>query len=553
MLDEARPPSPDHRLLQREYLLQISRAITAQLDLTSVLRLVVEVAVKMLTGTSGLIALYDEEGGNPRVRAAAGLPDETCESFAPLLSLDLERVPAATMSTVLQQVARATGLPLRQAVALPLTVGSTRVGTLYVFRAALNVDFTPNEKQLLQAFADQAAIAVSNARLYDQAVHERERLNAIIEQSADGVMILDARWRITRFNRAMEHLTGWQRDEAMGRPCAEVLSMVSSQGVNVCLHDCPLQRVPRPTTPIAEGWITTRDGRQRYIQSRYAPQYGEQGQFQGAIANVRDITEQKEEVELQNTFISVVSHELKTPVSIIKGYAGTLGREDARWEPDVLRDGLRVIEDEADRLANHIQDLLDVSRVQAGGLRLELSEWHLPDLAADVVAAFATQSSDRFQFELRFRADMPPVEADYESIRMVLTNLVSNGVKYSPDGGLIRIGGYTAQGYAVVYVADEGIGIAPDEQERIFDRFYRVDNRLRRDTQGVGLGLYLTRAVVEAHGGRIWVQSKAGQGARFVFTLPLARRRLAGAAPPTVHVLPDTRPPAPPLLPDDTA
>lgn len=296
------------------------------------------------------------------------------------------------------------------------------------------------------------------------------------------------------------------------------------------MTDCPLQRSPHVRNPIVEGRITTRDGREVYIQSRYAPQRGQNDTFLGAIANVRDITEQKREEELQNTFVSVISHELKTPVSIIKGYAGTLQREDANWSKEVMLDGLRVIEEEADRLAHQIQDLLDVSRIQAGGLHLDLIDWSILTLAKDVAQGFAAQTDERFEFELRFPDDLPPVHADYERIRMVLTNLVSNAVKYSPDGGTIRIGGWAEEDTAIVYVTDQGIGIPAEEHERVFQRFYRVDNRLRRETQGTGLGLYLTRSIVEAHGGRIWVESQIGRGSRFLFTLPLARRQIETSA-----------------------
>lgn len=523
----------DHRARQREYLLQISRAITAQLDLTSVLNLVIRVAVDLLAGTSGLIALYDEDNSDDlRVRASAGLPREVWTSFAPLLALPLSDTPRDSVARVLREVAADTGLSLRQVVALPLTFRDSPVGMIYVFRAAVNVAFSTDEVQLLQAFADQAAIAVSNARLYQSVLREKQRLDAIIEQSADGVMILDSRWRITTFNKSMELLTGWPRDEALGRPCAEVLGIHNTQGVNICLTDCPLQRLPHVANPVVEGWMTTRDGRELYIQSRYAPQRDTRGLFLGAIANVRDITDQKREEELQNTFISVISHELKTPVSIIKGYAGTLSREDATWSEATIREGLRIIEEEADRLARQIQDLLDVSRLQAGGMHLELTDWSLPRLAQEVVQAFAAQTAQndqtasRFEFELRFPEDFPPVHADYERIRMVLTNLVSNAVKYSPDGGTIRIGGQAKGDMALLYVADQGIGIPPEEQQRIFNRFYRVDNRLRRETQGTGLGLYLSRAIIEAHGGTIRVESQVGRGSRFLFTLPLAPRQI---------------------------
>lgn len=516
----------DHRLRQREYLLQISRAITAQLDLASLLNLVITYAVEMLAGTSGLIAIYDEDGDDLlRIRASSQLPREIWPAFAPLLALSVGDLPRRGVP-VLRDVAADTGLSLRQMIALPLALRQAAVGMIYVFRAALNVDFSANDHQLLQDFANQAAIAVSNARLYQGVLREKQRLDAMIEQSADGAMIIDSRWRITTFNKTMEHLTGWSRDEAIGRPCAEILGIHTPQGVNICLTDCPLQRRPLTENPVAEGRITSRDGRETFIQSRYADQRGPGGTFLGAIANVRDITAQRREAELQNTFISVISHELKTPVSIIKGYASTLARPDATFSPETLREGLTVIEEEADRLARQIQNLLDVSRVAAGEVRLDLCDFALSSLVADVVRGFAAQAAGHFEFELRLPDEMPPIHGDYERLRQVLSNLISNALKYSPEGGTIRIGARSEADRAIAYVADQGIGIAPEEQEQIFQRFYRVDNRLRRQTQGSGLGLYLARAIIEAHGGRIWVESQLGRGARFLFTLPLGRHQL---------------------------
>lgn len=523
--------SKDQRLRQREFLLRISRALTAQLDLTSVLNLVIEVAVELLAGTSGLIALRDDSGLH--VQAASNIPRELWPAFAGLLATPLEDRRA--LGQRLREIADDTYLPLRQMNALPLIFREATVGVIYVFRAALNVAFTQEEQELLKAFADQAAIAVSNARLYQSVLREKQQLDAIIEQSADGVMILDSRWRITTFNRAMELLTGWAREEATGRPCAEVLAIQSAQGVNICLVDCPLQRRPPEPNPVVEGWVTARDGGRLYVQSHYAVQRGPNGEFMGAIANVRDVTEQKIEEEMQNTFISVMSHELKTPVSIIKGYAETLAREDADWDRATLHDGLQVIIEEADRLGRQIAGLLEVSRLQADGMRLDLSEWALPPLARRVIERFATQAGERFTFEMRCPDDFPAVYADYERTRTVLENLVSNAVKYSPDGGIIRITGRVDGDHAIISVSDQGIGISPEEQAKLFRRFYRVDNRLRRETQGVGLGLFLSRAIVEAQGGRMWVESQPGRGSRFSFTLPLATPQLPDFEPGTAE------------------
>ncbi|MDP9310447.1 MAG: ATP-binding protein [Chloroflexota bacterium] len=518
----------DYQLRQRDYLLRISQAISAQLDLQAVLGLVVEYAVELVAGNYGFIALFEGAEDELRIAVAHQITPDQYAAFKPLLQVLASGAASREQSgRELWLVAEQLGLPLRQMVGLPLLIRGRPIGMIVVFRAAVNVAFTVADRALIEAFASQAAIAVQNARLYQAAVQEQERLNAIIEQSADGVMILDRRWRITTFNRAMELLTGWSREEALGRPCAEVLGIHNEQDVNICLVNCPLQRLPRVPNPTAEGKITTRDGRERYVSSRYSPTYGPDDEFLGAIANVRDVTARKLEEQQQATFVSVISHELKTPVAIIKGYAGTLGRPDATWDEATLRDGLQVIEEEADRLNELIGNLLDVSRLQAGGLRLHLGPVDLPALTARLTQGLAATASDQFEFQLRFPPSFPPVHADEERIRMVLANLLSNAVKYSPQGGVVRVGGWTEGDQALIYVSDQGVGIAPEDQQRVFERFYRVDNSLGRQTQGAGLGLYLARAIVEAHGGQLRVESQPGRGSRFIFTLPLERRSLA--------------------------
>lgn len=529
----------DYRLRQRDYVLRIGQAITAQLDLDAVLSLVIEYAVEIVAGTYGFIALSDPPRNQLRIVASYNLPQPSWPAFEPLLAVLHE--PGATLddgAAAARSIAEALALPLRQAVSLPLMAAGHALGVIVIFRAAVNVAFTADDRRLLQAFADQAAIAVQNAQLYQAAVRERERLNAIIEESADGVMIFDERWRITVFNRAMERLTGWPRDEAVGRPCAEVLGYHNAQGVDVCLADCPLQRLPRVEHPVAEGWIVTRDGRRRYLESRYSPTWGPDGEFLGAIANVRDITAQKHEEEQQLTFISVISHELKTPVAIIKGYAGTLRRPDATWTAETMAEGLQVIEEESDRLSELIGNLLDVSRLQAGGLSLSIVPFNIVPLVERVVQGIATTAGDAFTFQLRFPPRFPLVLGDESRIQMVLSNVLTNAVKYSPNGGTIRVGGWIEGSHALIYISDQGIGVAPEDRERIFERFYRADNSLARGTQGAGLGLYLTKVIVEAHGGRIYAEAQPQGGTRFAFTLPLDRPQLAdtgaqaGAVPP---------------------
>jgi signal transduction histidine kinase len=240
---------------------------------------------------------------------------------------------------------------------------------------------------------------------------------------------------------------------------------------------------------------------------------------------VRDITNFRQAQEMQNTFVSIISHELKTPVAIIKGYAATLRRPDATWEPEVVYENLGVIEDEADRLDRLIQNLLTASKLQAQReISLEIGEVWLDELAALAVERFSNQTT-KHQLELDFPANFPSVQADDARLRQVVDNLLNNAIKYSPDGGRIVIGGSFDNETVTVYVQDSGVGLSDEDQARVFDRFYRVDGRLSRKTQGTGLGLYLAKAIVEAHDGVIGVESQPGRGARFHFTVPRERAK----------------------------
>ncbi|MCB0030855.1 MAG: HAMP domain-containing histidine kinase, partial [Anaerolineales bacterium] len=235
----------------------------------------------------------------------------------------------------------------------------------------------------------------------------------------------------------------------------------------------------------------------------------------------------REQEELQKTFISVVSHELKTPVSIIKGYAGTLKRQDANWPREVTDEYLQVIEDEADRLTALIDDLLEASRLQSGTFKLEMSEDVSLPLIAQLTAKKFYKTEQTHRILLDFPDDFPLVYGDERRLNQVFNNLVSNAIKYSPNGEDITIKGDVHPHEVMVAVQDKGIGIPDHERHRIFQKFSRLDNALSRKTEGTGLGLFLTKAIIEAHGGKIWFNSE-GEGAGTTFTFSLPRKTVAG-------------------------
>jgi PAS domain S-box-containing protein len=511
-----------YQLRQREYLLQISRAMTSRLDLPSLLRLILTSASDLVRAEAGLIALRRGQSTDLSIHASHGIPASLLPRFAPLLvdfPLQTEQYPLPDLQARLSLVARAIRLPLQQVVALPLVFGERLLGVIYLFRSG-GIAFSANDEGVLATFADQAAIAVRNAQLYQQVSAEKRQLDAIVENSADGVMILDPELRIQVFNRALSQMTGWPAERAMGQPCYQVLALDEVSGENLCGADAREAVFPDGQPLTAEGKLARPGGSRIAVSITYSPLYDEEGRLVNIIANVVDITRFREAEEMKSTFVSVVSHELKTPVALIKGYASTLAREDADWDIATLREGLQVIGEESDRLNGLINNLLDASRIQAGGFKLERGDMSLSKLAASVVESFRTQT-DRHHFVLDFPSAFPCVSGDEERLRQVFNNLVGNAVKYAPQGGEIRLGGWGDSTTATVYVADQGIGIPQTEQGKLFQRFYRVDSSLRRSTQGAGLGLFLCRSIIEAHGGRIWLRSEPGKGTTVFFTLPL--------------------------------
>ncbi|MBV9546040.1 MAG: GAF domain-containing protein [Chloroflexi bacterium] len=246
------------------------------------------------------------------------------------------------------------------------------------------------------------------------------------------------------------------------------------------------------------------------------------GALQQARATADMLAEKTRLEEMQNTFVSIVSHELQTPVAIIKSYAATLAREDASWPPETIQRVSRNIEEECDRLHRLITDLLDLSRIQAGRVAMRVGSVDLPLLASEVLEQLSPRSP-RHSLRMSFPPSFPVVRGDGDQLRRALFNLVQNAVKYSPNGGEVLVVGEVLPDEVLIRVIDQGIGIPPGEEERIFDRFHRADTRLSRATAGVGLGLYITRNIIQGHGGRIWAESPGlGRGSVFSFTIPRA-------------------------------
>jgi signal transduction histidine kinase len=235
---------------------------------------------------------------------------------------------------------------------------------------------------------------------------------------------------------------------------------------------------------------------------------------------VRDSRQMLEEASrMQQDILSSLSHDMRTPLASIKGYASALLLDEVQWQSDTVHEYLQIIVEESDHLGEIIVDLLETSMIDAGHLKIEVEPVRLDRIAHQVVDGISRRANGH-RFVVSFPPDFPIVDADGGRIRRVLFNLLDNAIKYSPAGGLIVVRGEMSESEILVSVADQGQGIAPEHLNRLFEKFFRAKFVSGKHIVGTGLGLPIARTIVELHGGRIWAESKPGEGTTLYFTLP---------------------------------
>ena len=363
---------------------------------------------------------------------------------------------------------------------------------------------------------------VQSARLARLLTEKRQGMEFLLESIRDGVMTIEVDRRITALNTAMESLCGYSQQEVLGRECSMVFDLRDREGTNLCSTQCPMLNTSEERRQRFErqGTIKTKDGRRINVAVLYHIELSKEGKPTNAMVIMQETSSVKQLDDLRETFLTMLGHELQTPISIIRGYASTLLQKTEK--NDLLSQGLKVIEEESDRLSRMVNKLLFASRISTGISALKQEPIDLSALARKVVRRLKPLTSTHV-FEIYFPRNVAPVVADTELIEEVISNLVENAIKYSPEGGKIRISGSLRNGMVRISISDEGIGIAADEVEHLFDRFHRVEgveSGTARLAKGMGLGLHICKAIVEAHKGTIEASSR-GKGSQFTFCLPL--------------------------------
>lgn len=353
---------------------------------------------------------------------------------------------------------------------------------------------------------------------YRRVAQERSKVLAAIEASQNAIWLSDADHCIAMVNSAMEALIGRRREELLGQTCRHLLGMHSLEGASICDTICPLFGSTGDNGRV-EVCLSPPSGKEVWSEVSFGRVADTNGRSAGVVHIMHDLTERKEIERLKDEFISMVSHELRTPLSHIKGFATTLLQTDVEWDATTQRDFLGSINREADRLTNLVGKILHLSRLEAEGLPLEKEWCQVVDIVDGALQRWHSLTADR-QVSLCLSPDLPVLFVDGREIEVVLMNLIENAVKYSDPGTPIMLG-VERQGDQVLFsVADQGLGIPVEHRDRIFERFYRVEGVGQRQA-GSGLGLAICKHIVEAHGGRIWVESIPGAGSCFYFSTPI--------------------------------
>ncbi len=531
--------SKDQLTEQSRYLtalLTVAEVATQSLDIEKILNDTLDKTLEILGFDVGFVRTLDRENKNMLVRVARGLRSPeflagvapigaerrnvsriVFETKEPYICIDIRKNPIYKNRSMEREGVISTA-------AAPVMSKNRVLGLMVVGSRRLH-RFRKREIQLLVAFGSQLGAALENAELYQEVNKSKAYVENLVENAADLIISTDLDDRILTWNRGAEVLFGYSKDEVVGKHLAILLPPER-------FHE--LEEI-RAKVQISGGLrdIEVRgkrkDGVLIYLSLSVSPIRDLQGKIVGFLRIAKDITEKKryerrlkELDKLKSDFVSNVSHELRTPLTSIKGsvenmldgLTGSLNEKQIRY--------LVRIKSNTDRLSRLINDLLDLSRIESGRVEVRPTRLPLTALAEEVAEHLKPLATEKL---IRIEVPSPDPSAtawaDRDKVTQVLVNLVGNALKFTPKEGKVTVAlAKNDNDYVQISVADTGPGILPEEANKIFSKFYQVTNIAKQKPIGSGLGLAISKALVEMHGGKIWVESEVGRGSTFYFTLP---------------------------------
>ena len=340
-----------------------------------------------------------------------------------------------------------------------------------------------------------------------------KRSEAVLLSTSDGILVFDAEDRVTFVNPAAEVV--------LGKGAEELVGLVTDTWAIFGLASDPEGPVQDTGTQTRE--VRMEEPAHRIVDVRVDPVFDDRHTYLGAVCTIRDVTAEREAMQMKNEFVSTVSHELRTPLTSIKGYIDLILDGEAGDVNEIQQEFLGIVKENSDRLVELINDMLDISRIESGRIVLKVQPLDIAERITGAVNTFRAVTDQQGRaFCVDVPKDLPKAAGDPDRVGQVLINFISNAIKYSPEGGDVQVSARVEDSRVRVGITDSGIGIAPEDQSRLFTKFYRVDSSLTREIGGTGLGLSICKSIIELLGGEVGAESEQGVGSTFWFTLPFA-------------------------------
>ena len=546
-----RPDDPMREIAAlRERLSRLSEAslhITEDLDLDAVLQGVLDGARSLTGARMGGVTILDDSG-QLQDFITSGLTDEDHQRFVnlpggPEFFAYLSSLPGPLRLADFSAHTTALGLPgigpplgpVGSFLGAPIRLRGVRAGNLYLSDKEGGGEFTQDDEETLAMFASHAAMAIANARRHREEQRARAYLETLIDTSPVGVVVFNAGTGVpVSLNREGRRLVGGLTNPGQtAEQLLDVLTFRRADGREISLREFPLAEAlsTGETVRAEEIVIGVPDGRSVSVLLNATAIRSEEGQVESVVVTLQDMTALEELDRLRAEFLGMVSHELRAPLTSIKGSAATVLGSSADLDPAVVRQFFRIIDEQADHMHDLVADLLDVARIETGTLPVTPEPAEVAVLVDRARSTF-TSAGGRNNLAIDIPPDLPLVMADRRRIVQVVGNLLSNAAKHSSESSVITVTVVREDVHVAVSVADEGRGIPSERLPYLFRKFTRSDgDDLGSGVAGSGLGLAICKGIVEAHGGRIWAESEGpGMGARFTFTIPTVEEAGSGTA-----------------------
>ncbi len=492
------------RIRELEVLANIGRTVTAMLDLDEVLTSVVDAAVRLTGSEEGSLLLLDEESGELFMRASKNFDEEFASTFRLKVKDSLAGQVISSGEPVILDTSSPqkikTSYLVHSLIYAPLQLRARTIGVLGVDNRSVKRELTDDDLTILSAIADYAAIAIENATLYHRSEAERRKLETVLTQTENGVILTDPENRVLFINRAARETFSIPEGDSIGLSVVEVFE----DPTLLALLRAPGKGPRREEIEVNGG---------RVLSAERTPI---EGVGQAVVMN--DITHLRELDRIKSDFVTTVSHDLRSPLTAILGYVELIERSGELNEQQ--HEFIQRVQVSVEHITGLVTDLLDLGRIEAG---LDTAKETTP---VGVLTRYAVESlrgsaeTRGLILETDLSDDLGLVHGSPIRLRQMIGNLIENAIKYTPRGGKVRVRARTEGDQVILRISDSGPGIPPADQPYLFDKFYRGTN-VPDDMPGTGLGLSIVKSIIESHNGRIWVDSQLGRGTTFTVVLPV--------------------------------